>query len=110
MSSLLVLLLIRRPPRSTRTDTLFPYTTLFLSLFENAEDVASLHRGPRLNANFLEHAIGGRRHFEHDLVGFEVQQVLLAGHRVTSLDVPGGNGCRRHRLRDRKSTRLNSSH
>src|SRR3546814_19127359 len=26
------LLIIRRPPRSTRTDTLFPYTTLFLSL------------------------------------------------------------------------------
>src|SRR3546814_5985816 len=24
-------LMIRRPPRSTRTDTLFPYTTLFLS-------------------------------------------------------------------------------
>src|SRR3546814_13547607 len=30
--------MIRRPPRSTRTDTLFPYTTLFrsdLSVFEN---------------------------------------------------------------------------
>src|SRR3546814_6912597 len=26
-----VFLLIRRPPRSTRTDTLFPYTTLFRS-------------------------------------------------------------------------------
>src|SRR3546814_296386 len=25
--------MIRRPPRSTRTDTLFPYTTLFLSIF-----------------------------------------------------------------------------
>src|SRR3546814_18939490 len=32
-------LMIRRPPRSTRTDTLFPYTTLFRSgerLFHNA--------------------------------------------------------------------------
>src|SRR3546814_15012394 len=31
--------MIRRPPRSTRTDTLFPYTTLFRSagLFERAE-------------------------------------------------------------------------
>src|SRR3546814_19972681 len=28
------LLRIRRPPRSTRTDTLFPYTTLFRSLAE----------------------------------------------------------------------------
>src|SRR3546814_9293426 len=26
-------LMIRRPPRSTRTDTLFPYTTLFRSIF-----------------------------------------------------------------------------
>src|SRR3546814_7872224 len=25
--------MIRRPPRSTRTDTLFPYTTLFRSVF-----------------------------------------------------------------------------
>src|SRR3546814_20160245 len=28
----LFLLMIRRPPRSTRTDTLFPYTPLFRSL------------------------------------------------------------------------------
>src|SRR3546814_17274410 len=29
--------MIRRPPRSTRTDTLFPYTTLFRSIrFENS--------------------------------------------------------------------------
>src|SRR3546814_1816677 len=30
-SSLFFFLMIRRPPRSTRTDTLFPYTTLFRS-------------------------------------------------------------------------------
>src|SRR3546814_11905112 len=29
----LFFLMIRRPPRSTRTDTLFPYTTLFRSIF-----------------------------------------------------------------------------
>src|SRR3546814_20596958 len=28
--------MIRRPPRSTRTDTLFPYTTLFRSAFQRA--------------------------------------------------------------------------
>src|SRR3546814_2380170 len=28
----LFLLMVRRPPRSTRTDTLFPYTTLFRSV------------------------------------------------------------------------------
>src|SRR3546814_19542054 len=32
-------LMIRRPPRSTRTDTLFPYTTLFRSTGAEAEGV-----------------------------------------------------------------------
>src|SRR3546814_14763092 len=31
--------MIRRPPRSTRTDTLFPYTTLFRSDFSNKAGV-----------------------------------------------------------------------
>src|SRR3546814_5439498 len=31
LSSFVFFLMIRRPPRSTRTDTLFPYTTLFRS-------------------------------------------------------------------------------
>src|SRR3546814_10297040 len=30
--------MIRRPPRSTRTDTLFPYTTLFRSPDEDADE------------------------------------------------------------------------
>src|SRR3546814_10110689 len=29
--------MVRRPPRSTRTDTLFPYTTLFRSRIEGSE-------------------------------------------------------------------------
>src|SRR3546814_4707596 len=38
--------MIRRPPRSTRTDTLFPYTTLFRSYAEWAEDYFYIpHRG-----------------------------------------------------------------
>src|SRR3546814_8854478 len=32
--------MIRRPPRSTRTDTLFPYTTLFRSVPAGATEVA----------------------------------------------------------------------
>src|SRR3546814_10142828 len=32
--------MIRRPPRSTRTDTLFPYTTLFRSFSQRLERVA----------------------------------------------------------------------
>src|SRR3546814_8433912 len=31
----ILFLMIRRPPRSTRTDTLFPYTTLFRSFLES---------------------------------------------------------------------------
>src|SRR3546814_20452999 len=31
----ILVLMIRRPPRSTRTDTLFPYTTLFRSVHEH---------------------------------------------------------------------------
>src|SRR3546814_15846339 len=45
--------MIRRPPRSTRTDTLFPYTTLFRSAFGNglpgehlAEEVAVVPARP----------------------------------------------------------------
>src|SRR3546814_2050553 len=35
-------LMIRRPPRSTRTDTLFPYTTLFRSARAQANTSASI--------------------------------------------------------------------
>src|SRR3546814_9648480 len=36
--------MIRRPPRSTRTDTLFPYTTLFRSLNAPNNDLPDLMR------------------------------------------------------------------
>src|SRR3546814_505471 len=38
--------MIRRPPRSTRTDTLFPYTTLFRSKAQNDNFLAVLTGGP----------------------------------------------------------------
>src|SRR3546814_16293008 len=44
--------MIRRPPRSTRTDTLFPYTTLFRSLPEEATALCGVRRllpGTRLD-------------------------------------------------------------
>src|SRR3546814_8778178 len=37
--------MIRRPPRSTRTDTLFPYTTLFRSLAAGAGHRLRLQAG-----------------------------------------------------------------
>src|SRR3546814_19747622 len=40
--------MIRRPPRSTRTDTLFPYTTLFRSLIFHAGDRARGDTGTAL--------------------------------------------------------------
>src|SRR3546814_3693336 len=41
-------LMIRRPPRSTRTDTLFPYTTLFRS--RESQDPVRRPLGQRLRA------------------------------------------------------------
>src|SRR3546814_16850416 len=37
-----VFLMVRRPPRSTRTDTLFPYTTLFRSQIVRALEFAAI--------------------------------------------------------------------
>src|SRR3546814_18863858 len=49
--------MIRRPPRSTRTDTLFPYTTLCRS---RAAAVAHDHRDQALALVETEHARGFR--------------------------------------------------
>src|SRR3546814_1379443 len=50
--------MIRRPPRSTRTDTRFPYTTLFRSQSDDRDGVADL-RGAGAFAG--EPVPGGRR-------------------------------------------------
>src|SRR3546814_19782354 len=49
-------LMIRRPPRSTRTDTLFPYTTLFRSRTGDPDD----RRLVRLSLTEAGHAMLGR--------------------------------------------------
>src|SRR3546814_18529851 len=41
--------MIRRPPRSTRTDTLFPYTTLFRSVERQKAALAAGVRRPNLS-------------------------------------------------------------
>src|SRR3546814_19427019 len=56
-------LMIRRPPRSTRTDTLFPYTTLFRS--EGQVGVARGVGRPELDAGRVGLAELDRRHV-HD--------------------------------------------
>src|SRR3546814_7100417 len=48
--------MIRRPPRSTRTDTLFPYTTLFRSRSAASDDDRPVHddRLPQIRGQLIE--------------------------------------------------------
>src|SRR3546814_12954469 len=78
--------MIRRPPRSTRTDTLLPYTTLFRSQqrgpFEH--HLLGLHR-QLLLAEIVAESIGlGLHHREAVGVGLLVGRIAAAageGHR-----------------------------
>src|SRR3546814_13973742 len=58
--------MIRRPPRSTRTDTLFPYTTLFRSAPRRLRDAAvgDIDISP---AQHVEHAFFMREVMDLDL-------------------------------------------
>src|SRR3546814_5427018 len=51
--------MIRRPPRSTRTDTLFPYTTLFRSACRKAVPDCRAGR-PRMSAHMDYERIDGK--------------------------------------------------
>src|SRR3546814_15746639 len=94
-------LLIRRPPRSTRTDTLFPYTTLFRSTMDGPD--TKWRNGPR---TALAHA--------------RVSGVTVRDGTIETCASPNGRGQQPFtperclsapgRELDRKSTRLNSSH
>src|SRR3546814_3273359 len=99
--------MIPRPPRSTRTDTLFPYTTLFRSNFSKEEHLARDKRYPRA-MDCVEVAKGLWDSWSDDafIQNRETGQFVdLAGvhtlhHKGEFFSVRG----------DRKSTRLNSSH
>src|SRR3546814_5463669 len=67
-------LMIRRPPRSTRTDTLFPYTTLFRSLGIREWQAAD----PRLAARCFND-IAVRIEFRFALV---LQRSFEEAHRI----------------------------
>src|SRR3546814_17698667 len=54
MVTLVFFLMRRRPPRTKRTDTLFPYTTLFRSKI----DAASLRLAPKILGH-MRHDISG---------------------------------------------------
>src|SRR3546814_9604764 len=51
--------MIRRPPRSTRTDTLFPYTTLFRSGF-GGEKLERVSTGPDRKKGFAGREVAWR--------------------------------------------------
>src|SRR3546814_14955635 len=79
--------MIRRPPRSTRTDTLFPYTTLFRSVHR---------RGPLMGladlvvlAGIEKDALGGRRltgvDVRHDADVAIFLERMAAGHDLISV-------------------------
>src|SRR3546814_11707255 len=95
-------LMIRRPPRSKRTDTLVPYTTLFRSVF--------------LAQRFDQHGAKEARHGEqldgprqHNAV-VSVQRQGLERTRFARNAFMVEPAWNPQRALDRKSTRLNSSH
>src|SRR3546814_6915680 len=56
--------MLRRPPRSTRTDTLFPYTTLFRSsqkLFVVTNGITSLLGAPLYQKKLIAFALAFRK-------------------------------------------------
>src|SRR3546814_12848812 len=95
-------LMMRRPPVSTRTDTLFPYTTLFRSLHETV-----LRRVEAFVADL------GMNRVAHGAPAFQRRmQAELFGrtHRAVEGDPGHHLGMGEMPATDRKSTRLNSSH
>src|SRR3546814_17463121 len=93
-------LMIRRPPRSTRTDTLFPYTTLFRSNGSMA--------GPNMHAGGLLASSQTVSSWVSDL-GSGLHWATGTADPALSLFVPLRVGDPLPES-DRKSTRLNSSH
>src|SRR3546814_15616693 len=63
--------MIRRPPRSTRTDTLFPYTTLFRSPRRQRQAEAR-HRTLHAERRIVEAVVAGSRKPDDDTVTGEL--------------------------------------
>src|SRR3546814_17314066 len=91
-------LMIRRPPRSTRTDTLFPYTTLFRSECRGWNTGLLWDRTAPPIIDREESPMKGK-------VGLVIG--LAAGY---VLGARAGRERYEQIKEDRKSTRLNSSH
>src|SRR3546814_2079211 len=123
--------MIRRPPRSTRTDTLFPYTTLFRSI-QAAIDILNRRAQPQIGFRMQEvqrsahgkakqqiqdgAAQGGLPRFigAHDQMKvaprLRERNAFIGEFSVAQKVEPAKSHNALLRLLDRKSTRLNSSH
>src|SRR3546814_13450078 len=107
--------MIRRPPRSTRTDTLFPYTTLFRSRRRsNRRACGTDDPGGAMSLQAVFAEIHPDWYHRPSADGHEAEpfdDALLRQARDSAL---GRRMLARWLLRDiggdRKSTRLNSSH
>src|SRR3546814_11116661 len=102
--------MIRRPPSSTRTDTLFPFTTLFRSrtAIKLAPDSASLRSNLLYTLQFHPTCTQQALFEEHRIYN-QVHALPLRGEIQAHRNEK--NPTRRLRIGyiDRKSTRLNSS-
>src|SRR3546814_3704629 len=111
--------MIRRPPRSTRTDTLFPYTTLFRSHvgdagYAHAHGVLRAER-IHLRDRGLPHqvAAGGLKSLGIGLRRARIASEVFVRPELRGIDEDAGDhlvGVFACELEDRKSTRMNSSH
>src|SRR3546814_4288306 len=76
--------MIRRPPRSTRNDTLYPYTTLFRSQFR-ADEVQDMIRGAYKASQWIkkrQRAYRWKRSEEHTS---ELQSLMRISYAVFCL-------------------------
>src|SRR3546814_12359621 len=104
----------RRPPRSTRTDTLFPYTTLFRSqmLDLRRHNVFKLKIGARTLAEDIAHVAAIKRALgDRGAVRVDVNMAWSELQAARGMAALADAGCELvEQPVDRKSTRLNSSH
>src|SRR3546814_16970786 len=103
--------MIRRTPRSTRTDTLFPYTTLFRAAYAAISAMVG-HGGIVAFDDSVDMARMARYAMEFCAVescGKCTPCRIGAVRGVETLDKIAARGAQ-HEQQDRKSTRLNSSH
>src|SRR3546814_4493755 len=111
--------MLRRPPRSTRTDTLFSYTTLFRSRMAGVGE--AVRELAALLPQHLRHALadhdGRERQVARGQPLGQRHEVRLDGEAVAAEPLPGAPEAADHLVGnqqdvvlDRKSTRLNSSH